>query len=83
MPAVFDNLYRIQKGDKIYIEDNNGIIISFVVRGSQKYGSKADALNVFYSNDGKSHLNLITCTGIWDKIWKSRSDRLVVFTDKE
>ena len=83
IPAVFDNLYKVQKGDKIYIEDNKGMIISFIVRGSKKYDPNADALDVFYSNDGKSHLNLITCSGIWNKIWKSHSDRLVVFADKE
>lgn len=83
IPAVFDNLYKLQKGDKIYIEDSKGMIISFVVNESRKYDPKADALDVFYSNDGKSHLNLITCIGVWNKISKSRSDRLVVFTDKE
>lgn len=83
VPAVFDTLYKVQKGDKIYIEDGKGTIITFVVRGSQKYDPNADALDVFYSNDGRSHLNLITCTGIWNKIWKSHSDRLVVFSDKE
>lgn len=83
IPAVFDSLHKVQKGDKIYIEDNKGITISFVVVGSQKYDPKANALDVFYSNDGKSHLNLITCTGFWNTIWKSHSERLVVFTDKE
>lgn len=82
-PSVFDNLYKLQKGEKIYVEDNKGIIISFVVSGSRKYDPQADALDVFYSSDEKSHLNLITCTGVWNKIKKSRSDRLVVFADKE
>ena len=81
--ASFDNLYKLKKGDKIYVEDRKGIITTFVVRESKKYNPSADASNVFISNDGKSHLNLITCTGIWNKIWKSHSDRLVVFTDKE
>jgi len=82
-PAVFDNLYKVQIGDKIYVEDEKGITTIFVVREIRKYNPNADATDVFYSNDGKSHLNLITCTGIWNTIWKSHSDRLVVFTDKE
>jgi len=53
-----------------------------VVRESQKYQPKADASNIFGSNDDKSHLNLITCTGFWNRILKSRSERLVVFADK-
>jgi LPXTG-site transpeptidase (sortase) family protein len=81
--AVFDNLYKLQKGDKIYVENDTGVITTFIVREIQKYNPNADASDVFISNDGKSHLNLITCTGFWNKIWKSHSERLVVFTDKE
>lgn len=82
-PAVFDNLYKLKKGDKIYIEDSEGTTITFVVRELKSYNRNANALNVFSSSDRKVHLNLITCTGIWDKVEKTRSDRLVVFTDKE
>ncbi len=80
--AVFDNLYKLRKGDKLYVEDEKGAVISFVVRESRKYDPKADASDVFFSNDGKPHLNLITCEGVWDKVSKSYSKRLVVFTDK-
>ncbi|MDO8435183.1 MAG: class F sortase [bacterium] len=81
--SVFDNLYTLRKGDKVYIEDDKGVVISFVVRESRRYEPKADASNVFGSQDGKSHLNLVTCEGVWDKVSKSYSKRLVVFTDKE
>jgi LPXTG-site transpeptidase (sortase) family protein len=81
--AVFNNLYKLQKGDKIYIEDDKGTTISFVVQESKKYDPKADASDVFASYDGKSHLNLITCMGAWDKTAGSYSERLIVFADKE
>lgn len=81
--SVFDNLYKLRKGDKLYVEDDKGKIISFVVRESRRYDPNADARAVFGSNNGKSHLNLVTCEGVWDKISKSYSKRLVVFTDKE
>lgn len=83
IPAVFDDLYKVKIGDKIYVEDNMGATTTFVVREVKTYNPNADASNVFISNDGKSHLNLITCTGFWNKILKSHSDRLIVFTDKE
>lgn len=83
IPAVFDNLHKLRKGDKIYIEDDKGSVISFVVREIRIYGKDGDASGVFYSSDGKAHLNLVTCTGIWNKAEKTRSDRLIVFTDKE
>ncbi|MDO8408207.1 MAG: class F sortase [bacterium] len=81
--SAFDNLHKLRKGDKIYIEDDKGVTISFVVRESRRYDPKADASDVFGSNDGKPHLNLITCEGVWDKVSKTYSKRLVVFTDKE
>ncbi|MDO8443215.1 MAG: class F sortase [bacterium] len=81
--SAFDNLYKLRKGDKIYVEDDKGVITTFVVRESRRYNPKMDASNVFSSNDGKPHLNLITCEGVWDKVSKTYSKRLVVFTDKE
>jgi LPXTG-site transpeptidase (sortase) family protein len=81
--AVFDNLYKLQKGDKIYVTNQSGAINIFVVRSIERYDPKANAGKVFSSNDGLSHLNLITCTGVWDSVAKSHSQRLIVFTDKE
>lgn len=82
-PAVFDNLYKIKIGDKVSVESNTGVTTTFVVKKISKFNPNADATNVFISTDGKSHLNLITCTGFWNNILKSHSSRLVVFTDKE
>lgn len=81
--SVFDNLYKLRKGDKLYIEDEKGVIVSFVVRESRRYDPNEDASGVFNSSDGKAHLNLITCEGDWNKDQKSYSNRLVVFTTKE
>lgn len=78
----FDNLNKLRKGDKLYIKDKNGVVISFVVRESRRYNPEANTKDIFYSDDGKSHLNLITCEGSWDKISKSYSKRLVIFADK-
>lgn len=82
-PAVFDNLYKLKKGDKLSVTDGKGIVSSFVVRQIRKYDPNASASEVFNSNDNKAHLNLITCTGIWNYASKSHSERLVVFTDEE
>jgi LPXTG-site transpeptidase (sortase) family protein len=83
IPAIFDNLYKLQKGDKVYVKDAKGMTISFVVREILTYDPHADASNVFNSSDGKAHLNLITCTGTWNETDKTHSERLVVFTDRE
>lgn len=81
--AVFDNLYKLHKGDKIYIKNKKGIDTIFVVREFRNYDQNADASVVFSSSDGKSHLNFITCEGVWNEKEKGRPNRLVVFTDKE
>lgn len=81
--AVFDNLNKLQKGDKIYVIDEKGEVVIFVVREIRKYDLNANAEDVFNSNDGKSHLNLITCEGIWNEKEKGRPSRLIIFTDRE
>jgi len=80
---VFGDLHTLRMGDKIYIEDDTGKVISFVVRESRRYDPEADTEDVFVSNDGKAHLNLITCDGSWNTAQQSYSERLVVFADKE
>ena len=65
------------------IENSKGETVAFVVRELKSYDRNDNAPEVFVSNDGLSHLNLVTCTGIWNIEEKSRSDRLVIFTDKE
>lgn len=80
--SVFDNLNKLRKGDKLSIKEKKGKIITFVVRKVQTFDPEEDALEVFSSNDGKAHLNLITCEGVWNKVSRTYSKRLVVFTDR-
>ena len=82
-PAVFDNLSKLKKGDKMYVENNTGIKNTFVVREIKDYDPNGDDRDVFYSSDELSHLNLITCSGAWNVAEQTHSRRLVVFTDKE
>lgn len=81
--TIFNNLSKLHQGDKVYVEDDTGIITTFVVVGSRSYDPTADASDVFSSNDGNAHLNLITCEGIWNSSQKSYANRLIIFTDKE
>lgn len=81
--GVFANLHKLKPGDKITVQDNQGLLISFVIRESRIYDAAANAIDVFSSSDGKAHLNLITCEGLWNKLSQQYSKRLVVFADKE
>lgn len=77
--GVFLNLYKLKKGDKLYVRDDKGTTTVFEVRESRTY-TPGYAEEVFGSND-KAHLNLITCDGVWDGAKKSYTKRLVVFSD--
>lgn len=77
--GVFVNLYKLKKGDKLFVEDNKGKVTTFIVRENRTY-DPGYADDVFSESD-KAHLNLITCDGLWDGAEKSYSKRLVVFAD--
>ena len=80
--TVFDNLHLLKKGDDIYVVDNDKTTHHFIVRDTKVFDRFADAKSIFSSNDTGSHLNLITCNGVWNKTTKTYSNRFVVFTDE-
>ena len=82
VPFVFYDLSKLKAGDKIYIINDEGDTIAFVVSSTALYGANADATTVFTSSDGLAHLNLITCEGIWNEISGEYPDRTVVFANE-
>lgn len=83
IPAVFDDLHKIKKGDKILVKSTDGITMTFIVQDIKTYDKNAESTTVFSSNDGLAHLNLITCSGDWNVLEKTHSTRLIVFTTRE
>jgi sortase (surface protein transpeptidase) len=81
VPFVFYKLDELKKDDKIYIVDDKGNTLAFIVRSISLFDRNADATTVFTSDDGLAHLNLITCEGIWNRVNDSYPQRRVVFTD--
>jgi LPXTG-site transpeptidase (sortase) family protein len=81
VPTVFYNLDKLVVGDKAYIEDDEGNTLAFQVRTIKLFDRNADATTVFTSDDGLSHLNLITCEGIWNQTNGAYPSRRVVFMD--
>ncbi len=80
--SVFTNLKFVQVGDIISVSDSGGFVTNFVVRKLVNYPVDTDTSEVFSSEDGRSHLNLITCSGLWDPLKKTHQSRLVVFSEK-
>ena len=80
--AVFTHLDSIQIDDIVSITNNYGYTNSFIVRKIKNYPFNSDTREIFSSTDGLSHLNLITCTGTWNKRLGTHNSRLVIFTEK-
>ena len=78
--GVFGRLNELQKGDVITVIDAKGLAMSFTVSGTRLYDPTDNGKSIFDSPAG-SHLNLITCSGVWDAKTKCYSKRLVIFTD--
>jgi LPXTG-site transpeptidase (sortase) family protein len=81
-PAVFNNLNKLSIGDDIYVQENTGITVGFAVSGSKIYSPNQNDVNLFISSDNQSHLNIITCQGVWNPSNKTYSDRLVILSNK-
>ncbi len=81
-PALFTHLSALHKGDYIQVRDENGHVTTFVVTSLHTYNKSESTMGVFSSNDGISHLNLITCEGTWNAKLQTYTDRLVVFSDR-
>ena len=81
VPFVFYNLDKLKVGDKVYILDDKNQTLAFQVRSVKSFDRNGDTTTVFTSSDGLSHLNLITCEGVWNQVNGAYPQRLVVFTD--
>ena len=81
VPSIFNDLNKLAPGDTISTYSSDGQQRTFTVTRIAVYAPDQDATDVFKSDDGKAHLNLITCQGTWVKSAKSYTERLVVFTD--
>ena len=78
--GVFANLNKLVAGDIIKVTTPDGKETGFKVTKSKVYGATDKPTEVFTSKSG-AHLNLITCTGSWDKNKSEYDKRLVVFTE--
>ena len=79
--SAFNNIHTLVKGDTITSFGKDGRPLTFVVTRTATYEPAQDATDVFRSDDGKAHLNLITCKGSWDNQLNTYTERLVVFSE--
>lgn len=80
-PAIFYNLKNLKNGDEVHVTDERGTKLTFIVTKLQSYPRSEAPLNdIFGYSDGRD-LNLITCTGTFDRAEGTHEERLVVYTE--
>jgi len=78
-PAVFYRLTGLTVGDKIQIINADNQTLNFVVSEINVYDRDKFPIEKVYTASDREHLNLITCTGQYDKAVHDYRQRLVVF----
>lgn len=80
-PAVFFRLRELQPGDEIFIGNEAGQELRFVVADSELYDADNAPLDRIFGPAIKPRLNLVTCDGAFDQSARQYDKRLVVFTE--
>ncbi|MFC4775804.1 class F sortase [Paenibacillus sp. GCM10023252] len=80
-PAVFYKLDQLEKGDEVIVEDVHGKRLTFIVQQIESYPREAAPMEDIFGFSYQSQLNLITCTGEFNREAKTHDERLVVYTE--
>lgn len=79
-PAVFFDLKELNPGDEVHVNDGERTL-TFVVTHKEAYPYNEAPLRKIYGPSNKQRLNLITCTGLYDRKTNNHEQRLVVYTE--
>jgi sortase (surface protein transpeptidase) len=82
-PSIFFYLKTLEKGDKVLITGEDGTTLSFVVKNLASYKTEESPIGYIFGKSDIPRLNLITCTGTYNKKTRQHEKRLVVFTELE
>lgn len=80
-PAVFYKLEDLEKGDEVIVKDKDGKTLKFEVTGKEKYDRKTAPVDKIFDYSYGSKLNLITCTGNFNRDEGTHEERLVIYTE--
>ena len=80
-PAVFYKVGRLSPGDTITVTNNNGSVFKFRVYKKESYPWNQMPMQIIFNTSGRVQLNLITCSGTWDKATQNYSHRTVVYSE--
>ncbi|MTD31371.1 sortase [Planomicrobium sp. YIM 101495] len=77
-PAIFYHLEKIEAGELVKITDANGREMVFEVKEKSSYVTDQAPIGEIFGASEKRMINLITCTGDFDRNIGSHEQRLVV-----
>ncbi|WP_175986897.1 class F sortase [Bacillus sp. Marseille-Q1617] len=80
-PAVFYELNKLSVGDEVKVTSKSGDTRTFVVTDKKEYPWDEAPLKSIFGYTHRSSLNLITCTGDFDRSSRNYSKRLVIYTE--
>lgn len=80
-PAIFWDVAKLEIGEKIIIEDENGKSTTFSVVKNTKYPYDNFPLQEVFGPTEKRMLNLISCNGVWNSKTHNYSQRTVVYAE--
>jgi sortase (surface protein transpeptidase) len=78
-PAIFYSLPKLEKGDEIQVEREDGTTAVFSVDKVVRYTREDFPTDAVYGKTDTPQLRLITCTGIFDKGQQKYSHNLVIY----
>ncbi|MBD7984852.1 class F sortase [Sporosarcina sp. Sa2YVA2] len=79
-PAVFYKLVTLEIGDEIIVHGDDEAL-TFIVTKKEEYPRQNAPVDKIFGFTYTSTLNLITCTGVFDRKAKTHDNRLVIYTE--
>ncbi len=79
-PSVFFHLGDLEAGDLVTVTNEHGLAYDFEVNAVESYPRNNAPLEKVFGTSSKSSLNLITCTGTYDRDAGTHEERMVVYT---
>jgi sortase (surface protein transpeptidase) len=78
--VVFWDLNKLQAGDEVLVDTDNGKTLRFVVQDTTYFFPETAPLQRIFGAANTANLNLITCGGTFNPATRHYDQRLVVFT---
>jgi LPXTG-site transpeptidase (sortase) family protein len=83
LPSVFNHLDTLKKRDDIYVIQEDGQRVHFIVTAVETFDYEDIPLETIFNQKGAARLRLITCTGDWVQNEKTYNQRVVVTAVKK